>query len=158
MDQNEHLQLGKLISRTSMHSFAKWYKSIRLWSNLFTQNQKNIILGIWKCKNWHQKTKPKEAADIILSASNKYTLFLWNAVPTSNLDGSKFWGPEKNSGLWCMFLNNGITFQPFGIRYPAQIFLISIEKLIGIKLLECSLNGKEILSTHLYILHQPQLP
>lgn len=37
---------------------------------------------------------------------------------TSNLEGSNLWGSGKNSGLWWKFLNKGITFQPFGIKYP----------------------------------------
>lgn len=35
VDQTEHLQLGKLISWTSMHSFPKWHESVRPWTNLF---------------------------------------------------------------------------------------------------------------------------
>lgn len=43
-------------------------------------------------------------------------------IPTSNLEGSNLWGSEKNSGFWWMFLNKGITFQPFGIRYPVTFW------------------------------------
>jgi len=39
---------------------------------------------------------------------------------TSNLEGSNFSGSLKLSGLWCMFLNRGSTFHPFGIRYPKE--------------------------------------
>lgn len=39
---------------------------------------------------------------------------------TSNRDGSNFSGQGKWSGLWWMLRNRGSTFQPLGIRYPAQ--------------------------------------
>ena len=38
---------------------------------------------------------------------------------TMNRDGSKVCGSWKNSGLWWMLPNSGITFHPLGIRNPA---------------------------------------
>lgn len=42
------------------------------------------------------------------------------SIITSNLEGSNFSGSLKLFGLWCIFLNKGNTFHPFGIRYPKK--------------------------------------
>jgi len=42
------------------------------------------------------------------------------SIITSNLEGSNFSGSLKLFGLWCIFLNSGNTFHPFGIRYPKE--------------------------------------
>ena len=73
-----------------------------------------------------------EKTEIPLATNPKTTLLFWlkgieklNGYHTSNLVGSNFWGSLKYSGLWWVFLNKGITFQPLGIRYPVTKFRVS---------------------------------
>lgn len=57
---------------------------------------------------------------------SKWILNAW-LVHTSNREGSNLCGSLKNSGLWWMLLNKGITFQPLGIRNPVTIPITHFE-------------------------------
>jgi hypothetical protein len=98
VEEHEHLQLGELVARARVGPVAERQERVGLGSNL---KQRPAMRTCLTWHKWRSRSRGRESL-------------------TSNREGSNFSGQGKWSGLWWMFRNRGITFQPLGIRYPAS--------------------------------------